>query len=128
MPFVKGQSYEWDQILSGLNAVSGPVFYLLHQHGTRLILGASLDITFNSRAPYEIWAGSGVHVRDWADILDAQMEPFDVFVRETDERHYYRGKFKRIDSSIRQGEIALRLAQTPQRGPIYKIIFLEEVR
>jgi hypothetical protein len=127
MPLVKGQSYEWSSILQETESVAGPVFYLLHFQGTRTIAAASLDIAFNPRAPYEIWAGSGEHVSDWADTLDAQLEPFEVFVREMDGRHYYRGKFKRVTSSNDAGEIALRLAQVPQRGPIYKIIFLTEV-
>jgi hypothetical protein len=128
MPLVKGQTYEWNEILRELGATSGPVFYLLHKRGTRTILGACLDIAYNPRAPYEVWAGTGEHVSDWADTLDAQARSFDVFVRETNGHHYYRGRFKRIGSSAQPDEIALRLAQAPERGPIYKILFLEEVR
>jgi hypothetical protein len=126
MPLIKGQSYEWDQILAETNSVSGPVFYLLHRRGTDLITAASIDIAKNPRAPYEVWAGDGEQISRWGDILDAQTEPFEMFVRETDSLHYYRGRFRKKHSSNNQHEIALRLAQVP-RGPIYKILFLEEV-
>src|ERR1035437_4386142 len=84
MPLIKGQSYEWDQILAETNSVSGPVFYLLHRRGTDLITAASIDIAKNPRAPYEVWAGDGEQISRWGDILDAQTEPFEMFVRETD--------------------------------------------
>jgi hypothetical protein len=127
MSLIKGQAYLWDEILTELNAVSGPVFYLLHRRGTRTVLGACLDIAVNPRAPYEIWPGIGEHVSEWAEILDVQTEPFEVFVHETDGRHYYRGKFRRVDSTDNANEIALRLAQAPGRGPIHKIIFLQKI-
>ena len=127
MPFIKGQSYEWEEIISDPERVAGPVFYLLHRRDTELVTAACLDIAFNFRAPYEIWAGEGPEVKRWADILDAQVDSFDAFVRELDNRHYYRGRFRRIGSTRDANEIALRLAQAEERGPIYKLLFLEEV-
>jgi len=126
MPLTKGQTYSFDQIQQETNGVPGPVFYLLHRKGTDLIVAACIDIALNARAPYEVWAGDGEQIKRWADILDSQTQPFEMFVRETDGQWYYRGKFHRKDSSDNPHEIQLRLAQF-ERSPIYKILFLEEV-
>lgn len=126
MPFIKGQSYDWNEILEGSESVAGPVFYLLHRIGTQVVTAACINIKWNPRAPYEIWPGIGPEVRRWADVLDQQTGDFNVFVRETDDRHYYRGKFRRVSSSTDSNEIALRKAQA-EREAIYKIIFLAEV-
>jgi peptidyl-tRNA hydrolase len=49
-----------------------------------------------------------------------------VFVKELDEKWYYRGDFKIVAQSADANEIRLR-EQQAKRTDVYKIIFLQEV-
>lgn len=125
MSFIKGQTYEWKDILGGLEAVAGPVFYLLHERGTQTVKAACLSIDVNPRAPYEIIPAIGQFISPWADNLCSQTEPIPVFVRELDGKYYYRGIFNVTGQSSDANEIRLR-GQQCNRTDIYKIIFLAE--
>jgi len=127
MPFTKGQSYRWQQILDDLDAVAGPVFYLLHRPGTQTVAAACLSIDVNPRAPYEIIPATGKFIKPWADTFAAQAAAVPVFVRELDRKWYYRGRFKVIGQSNDPREIRQRGKQA-NRTDIYKILFLQEVQ
>ena len=126
MALQKNQIYKWADILRETGAANVLPYYLLRRKGGRTIVAASLDIETNSRAPYEVWAGDGREIKRWADVLDRQIEPFPVFVCETNGKRYFRGIFKRVNSSTDKHEIALRSVQA-DRNDIYKILFLKEV-
>ena len=126
MALIKGQSYQWADILRETGAENVLPYYLLRRKGGRKIVAASLDIGTNSRAPYEVWAGNGPQIKRWADVLDEQTEPFAVFVCELDGKRYFHGMFERVRSSVDKNEIQLR-AQQVNRTDIYKILFLVEV-
>ena len=127
MTLVKNQTYKWSDILTGLHAVAGQVFFLLHRPGTQTVVAACLSIDVNPRAPYEIIPATGQFIKPWADKFAAQAEPVPVFVRELDRKWYYRGRFKVIAQSADPREIQQRGKQA-NRTDIYKILFLEEVR
>jgi len=126
MKFEKGHTYDWNTILAGLNAVAGPVFYLLHQRGSQTIKAACLSVDVNPRAPYEIIPATGPQITIWAEILCKQADPIPVFVRELDDKYYYRGLFKVTGQSSDANEIRQRGKQA-NRTDIYKIIFLSEI-
>jgi hypothetical protein len=126
MNLIKGTTYEWREILDGLHAVAGPVFYLLHRPGTQIVAAACLSIDVNPRAPYEIIPATGQFIKPWADIFAAQTQTVPVFVRELDRKWYYRGQFKVVAQSSDPREIRQRGKQA-NRTDIYKILFLEEV-
>ena len=127
MQLVKNRTYKWQEILDGLNAVAGPVYYLLHLPGTQTVAAACLSVDVNPRAPYEIIPATGRYIKPWADTFAAQTTAVPVFVRELDLKWYYRGQFKVVDQSSDPREIRLRGKQA-NRTDIYKILFLEEVR
>lgn len=126
MNFTKGQTYEWKAILAGLNAVAGPVFYVLHYKGTDKVAAACLRIDKNPRAPYEIIPKNGPFIAPWADTFCAQVDPVPVFVQELDGKWYYRGRFKVSAESSDANEIHLR-EQQANRTNVYKILFLQEI-
>jgi len=125
MNLVKNHTYQWNQILAGLNAVAGPVYYVLHYKGTNKVAAACLRIDKNPRAPYEIIPKNGQFIAPWADTFCAQSESVPVFVQELDGKWYYRGCFKVSGQSSNPNEIRLR-EQQANRTNVYKILFLEE--
>lgn len=125
MNFNKNETYEWNEILAGLNAVSGPVYYVLHYKGTDKVAAACLRIDKNPRAPYEIIPKNGKFIAPWADTFSLQSEPVPVFVQELDGKWYYRGRFKVVGQSSDPNEIRLR-EQQANRTNVYKILFLQE--
>lgn len=126
MNFIKGKTYDWNEILDGTGSVAGPVFYLLHPLSSHLVTVACLDIEMNPRAPYEIIPANLPKVREWADYLCQQGSSIDVFVKELDQKRYYRGRFKVAGECCAVNEIALRAKQSSSKD-LYKIIFLAEV-
>jgi len=126
MNLVKNQTYLWNDMLTGLNAVAGPVFYVLHYKGTENVAAACLRIDKNPRAPYELIPSNGQFIAPWADKFCAQREPVPVFVQELDGNWYYRGRFKVAGQSSDPNEIEQRKKQA-HRTDVYKIIFLQEV-
>jgi hypothetical protein len=126
MNFIKNQTFEWKEILAELNAVAGPVYYVLHYKGTEKVAAACLRIDKNPRAPYEIIPKNGPFIVPWADTFCAQAEPVPVFVQELDGQWYYRGRFKVVGQSSDPNEIRLR-EQQANRSNVYKILFLQEI-
>ena len=126
MSFLKGRTYKWQEILTELDAVTGPPFYLLRRRKDEVVVAACLVIGVNPRAPYEIIPANGPLIRRYADKFSRQSNPIDVFVQESDGKWYYRGKFKLAGESKDANEIRLR-AQQANRRNLYKILFLTEV-
>jgi hypothetical protein len=127
MNLIKNQTYEWKEILTGLDAVAGPVYYVLHYKGTDKVAAACLRIDKNPRAPYEIIPKNGPFIVQWADNFSAQPEAVPVFVQELDGNWYYRGRFKVTGQSSDPNEIRLR-EQQASRTNVYKILFLQEAQ
>jgi len=126
MSFTKNQTYTWQQILRGLNAVNAPPYYLLRDRATQKVVAACLVIGVNPRAPYEIIPARGPLIRRYADRFCKQTGTIDVFVQEADEQWYYRGVFRLKSQSNHPNELNHRATQANRRN-LYKILFLEEV-
>ncbi len=126
MNLVKGQTYKWSAILAVTGAANVAPFYVLRRAGGQSVVAACLVIGVNPRAPYEIIPANTPLISGWADVFSAQREPVPVFVKELDNKWYYRGQFRVRGESTDSKEIKLRGKQA-NRTHLYKILFLEEV-
>ena len=125
MQFIKGNTYRWQEILDGLEAVNAPPYYLLRHRVTQKVVAACLVVGLNPRAPYEIIPAKGPLIRRYADAFCKQRGTLEVFVQEADKQWYCRGRFQLTGESNDENEIELRALQANRRD-LYKILFLQE--
>ena len=125
MSLIKGRHYTWSEIVDETGADGSPPYSLLHRDGK--VVAGCFTLDLNPEAPLIVLAGNGPQIREWADILCAQMDSIPVCLKSGLGEWLCHGNFKLLRSSTDPAEIARHSAQA-RRTDVYKILFLEEVR